>query len=186
MKNKKARSEWNGPVFSGGKLDGGLESFSCNELHSLRGLDLDLLAGLGIDTCAGFAMADFEGAETDELNALGFFNSGFDAVDYSGYRALGVSFARSEGFLDCCCEFDFVHLVVVLLWVEWSGCFRAQEHQKALGVSSGDKAFLRKFNSTRPMQTQGRLRERQEASQEWALEQGSPAPRLRGEPREPP
>jgi hypothetical protein len=32
--------------------------------------------------------------------------------------------------LDCYGEFYFIHVVVVLLWDEWSVCFRGQEHQK--------------------------------------------------------
>jgi hypothetical protein len=75
-------------------------------------------------------MADFEGAETDELNGLGFFDTSLDAVDDSVHSALSVCFAGAEGFLDCYGEFYFIHVVVVLLWVEWSGCFRGQEHQK--------------------------------------------------------
>jgi len=74
-------------------------------------------------------MADFEGAETDELNGLGFFDTSLDAVDDSVHSALSVCFAGAEGFLDCYGEFYFIH-VVVFLWVEWSGCFRGQEHQK--------------------------------------------------------
>ena len=60
-------------------------------------------------------MADFEGAETDELNGLGFFDANFDAVDDSVYGAFSVCLAGAEGFLDCCGEFYFVHLVVVFV-----------------------------------------------------------------------
>jgi hypothetical protein len=60
-------------------------------------------------------MTDLEGAETDELNALGFFDTSLDAVDDSVHSALGVSLAGTEGFLDCCGEFYFIHVVVVFV-----------------------------------------------------------------------
>jgi hypothetical protein len=97
-----------------GKSDGGLESFSGDEFDSLRGFDLDLRTRLRIHASAGLAVADLEGAKADELNGLGFFDSGLDAVDHGVDGALGVGLAGIKGFLNGCDEFDFVHVFFVL------------------------------------------------------------------------
>jgi hypothetical protein len=113
---KQARSSSDQACFLlGGKLDGGLESFTRNESYGLRGFDLDLLTGLRIHASAGLAIPDFEGAETDKLNGLSFFNTSFDAVDDSIHSTLGVGLGGTERFLDCCGKFYFIHLVVVFV-----------------------------------------------------------------------
>ena len=74
------------------------------------------MAGLWVDSGAGFAVGDFECAEADELDGFCFFDTEFDSVDDGVYGALCVGFCGVEVFLDCCCEFDFVH--GFLCWVE--------------------------------------------------------------------
>ena len=92
-----------------GKLDRSFESFARNEANGLRSFNFDLRAGLWIHSGAGLAVADFEGAEADELDGLCFFNAEFDGVDDSVHSAFCVRFGGVEGFLDCYGEFNFVH-----------------------------------------------------------------------------
>ena len=98
-----------------GKLDSPFECFARDEANSLGSLDLDLRTSLWVHASAGFAIADLECAEADELNGLCFFNAEFDGVDDSVHCAFCVSFGGVEGFLDCYGEFNFVHGCVYLL-----------------------------------------------------------------------
>jgi hypothetical protein len=109
--NKKTRLALTKRVFSNGegKLDRSFESFARNEADCLRSLDFDLRAGLWIHASAGFAIADLECAEADELNGLCFFDAEFDGIDDSVHSAFCVSFGGVEGFLDCYGEFNFIH-----------------------------------------------------------------------------
>jgi hypothetical protein len=115
--NKKTRLALTKRVFSTteGKLDRSLESFARNESDGLRSFDFDLRASLWIHTSAGFAVADFESAEANELDGLCFFNAEFDGVDDSVHSAFCVRFGGVEGFLDCYGEFNFVHGFVCLV-----------------------------------------------------------------------
>src|SRR5690606_11478871 len=61
------------------------------ELHHLLGSDLDLLAGLGVAALAGGTLADAEGTEADEGNAVTFLQ-GLRGVVHEGVQGtLGVS-----------------------------------------------------------------------------------------------
>jgi hypothetical protein len=99
-----------GSLGAGGKsLHEVLKGLASDELDRLRGPNLDLLASFRVHPSACLARGDFEGAESNKLNGLGFFDAGFDAVDNGVHGALGVGFAASEGFLDGGNEFNFVH-----------------------------------------------------------------------------
>ncbi len=99
-----------GSLGAGGKsLHEVLKGFAGDELDRLRGPDLYLLASFRIHPCARLAGGDLEGAESNQLHGLGFFNAGFDAVDHGIDGALSVGLAASEGFLDGGNEFNFVH-----------------------------------------------------------------------------
>ena len=87
-----------------------LKGFSGDEFNRLRGLDLNLLAGLGIYPGASLAGSYFECAKSNELNRLGFLDARLDAINDGIHGALSISFAGSEIFLDGGDEFDFVHL----------------------------------------------------------------------------
>jgi hypothetical protein len=111
-KNEKTRFALGqtGSLGAGGKsLHEVLKGLASNELDRLRGPDLYLLASFRIHSSARLAGGDFEGAESNQLNGLGFFNAGFDAVDHGIHSALSVGFAASEVFLDGGNEFNFVH-----------------------------------------------------------------------------
>ena len=86
-----------------------LEVFARREFHGFGLLDLDLLAGLGVDAHASCTLGNFERAKADELNVFGFLQTDFDAVDHCGHCALCFSFAGAEGLLDGFNEFCLVH-----------------------------------------------------------------------------
>ena len=98
------------PRCGGKSLHELLKGFASDELYRLRGLDLDLLASLGIDPGASLAGSNLERSKTNKLNRLGFLDTRFDAVDDCINGALGVGFTGSEVFLDRRDKFDFVHL----------------------------------------------------------------------------
>jgi hypothetical protein len=111
-KNEKTRFalEPNGFSRCGGKsLHELLKGFASDKLNSLRSLDLNLFTGLGVHADAGLARRNSEGSKSNELNALGFFDTRFDAINHGIHRALSFSFVGPEGFLDGGYEFDFVH-----------------------------------------------------------------------------
>ena len=100
-----------GSLGAGGKsLHELLEGFAGDKFDRLRGPDLDLLAGLGVHSCAGLSGSYFECAKSNELNRLGFLDARLDAINDGIHGALSISFAGSEVFLDRGDEFDFVHL----------------------------------------------------------------------------
>ena len=96
---------------AGGKsLHEVLKGLASDELNRLRGSNLYLLPSFWVHPSTRLAGGDFEGAESNKLNVLGFLNAGFDAVDNGVHGALSVGFTTSEGFLDGGNEFNFVHL----------------------------------------------------------------------------
>ena len=77
-------------------------TFEClagGKLNHLGGFDFDLRSGFRVDSDPGLPVADLECSEADELDSLGFLDSGLDAVNDGVQRAFGVGFAGSKGFL---------------------------------------------------------------------------------------
>ena len=101
-------------VFSGGgkllgRLQNLLESLTWSEADALGSLDLDLLAGLGIDAGASLAVHKLESSKSNQLKRLVLFDIGLDAINDCGNDFFGAGLAGifAEGFLDGFNELEF-------------------------------------------------------------------------------
>src|SRR4051794_29014911 len=87
------------------RRDFAFQVFSCGKFHTFRRLDFDLLARLGIDPYARFAIGHAEGAEADELHGLVALQPEPDGVHHGidaarGMRARGSVPERFKHSLD--------------------------------------------------------------------------------------
>ena len=91
------------------RLENLLESLTWGETNTLRSLDLDRLASLGINSFACLTVDKLEGTKSDQLERLALFDIGFDSVDDCGNDFFGVGLAGifAEGFLDGFNELEF-------------------------------------------------------------------------------
>jgi hypothetical protein len=90
-------------------IDGVFQGFARLELGYLGGFDFDCFAGAGVAAGAGCAVADLEGAESDEGYCLLLFQTGGDGVQCSVDRAGGTGFGEVGGFGDGIDQVLFVH-----------------------------------------------------------------------------
>jgi hypothetical protein len=90
-------------------LEGFLESLARGQANALGSLDLDLLAGLGVDAGTGLAVHDLEGSETDQLEALVLLDEALDVLNDGVDDLFGVGLGDilAEGLLDGFNEMEF-------------------------------------------------------------------------------
>ncbi len=84
------------------RLQNLFESLTWGEANALGGLDLDLLAGLGVDSGAGLAVHNLESSESDQLEALVLLDETLDVLNDSGDYLFGMGLADvfSKGLLN--------------------------------------------------------------------------------------
>jgi len=84
------------------KLEGLLESLARGKANALGSLDLDLLAGLGVDSGPGLAVHNLESSESDQLEALVLLDETLDVLNDSGDYLFGMGLADvfSKGLLN--------------------------------------------------------------------------------------
>lgn len=87
-----------------------LEGGAGFELHALRGLDLNLLAGGRVDAVTSCALVNGEVTETYERDTALFDDAVLEGANDGVDGALGVSTGAFEGFLYGFDEFCFVHM----------------------------------------------------------------------------
>jgi hypothetical protein len=125
-RNEKTRfASWQNGFSRGGgetlkNLQGSLESLAWGQANALGSLDLDFLAGLGVDSGAGLAVHNLEGSESDQLEALVLLDEALDVFDDCGDNALGMGFGDvfAKGLLNGFNEMEFAaHGWIVLGWV---------------------------------------------------------------------
>jgi len=100
------------------KLEGLLESLAGSKANTLGSLDLDLLAGLRVDSGAGLAVHNLESSKSDQLEALVLLDETFDVLDDSGDYLFGMGLADvfTKGLLNGFDEMLFA-AHVCLFWV---------------------------------------------------------------------
>src|ERR1051326_6333138 len=97
-------------------VDRVFETLACLELWLLRGGDLEGLAGAGVATLRGCALANIKGAEADEANLLSLLQRLRDRIEYGIHSLGGIGFGELGHSGNRIDEFVLVHELAPLLF----------------------------------------------------------------------